>query len=181
MKQLSMLSVAMTFALPLLWGAPPAAAAELKVIAQAVGENDPLIISWVDTADGKLRIDDQLSGLTHVAFAGIQYILTEDGRLLLGRVKGDTLEQTMPTAAQIHNQKNTLFIVHVRSKDRTFFLDGSVNRFQSDPSKGYAELTVLMVAPNGDTVSTHIEQDLVFAQPGPDLDVKSGGPPVPTE
>jgi hypothetical protein len=181
MKQLSMLSVAMTLALPLLCGARPATAADLKVIAQAVGENDPLTVSWLDNADGSLVISDLLSGVIHDLFAGIQYVLTEDGQLLLRRLKGNEVSLILPAAAQVHNQKKTLFLIHMRSKDRTRFLDGSVNRFESNPSKGYAEFTLLEVLENGITASTHIEQDLVFANSGPDLDVKSGGAPVPTE
>ena len=166
-KQMPLMGLALALSLPLLAAARPSAAAGVNAIAQAVGDNDPLTISWADSADGKISLDDNMSAQVHGLFAGAQYILTDDGRLLLGHLKGSDLTLIVPQAAQIHNDKNTFFVTHVRSQDRALFLDGSITRFSDQPNKGYAEFTLLLVGKQGDTVSTHIEQDLVFADAGP--------------
>jgi hypothetical protein len=166
MKHYPLMGLALALTMPLLCATRPAAAAEIKAIAQAVGSNDPLTISWADSADGKLTLDDDLSALTNDMFSGAQYILTEDGQLLLGHLNGNSLDLIVPAAAQIHNDKNDFFIVHVRSADRNLFLDGSITRYSDDPTKGYAEFTLLLIGKQGGTVSTHIEQSLTFPAAG---------------
>ena len=74
MKQFPLMGLALTLAMPLLLSAArPAAAAEIKAIAQAVGSNDPLTISWADSADGKVTLNDNLSAQIHDLFAGAHF------------------------------------------------------------------------------------------------------------
>jgi hypothetical protein len=159
MKSLKLLTLALAAALPLVAGVRPAAAAEITPIAQAVGEAEPFVISWVDTADGKVGID---AARITAAFSSVRYIFTDQGQLLLGQMQGQELKLVLPAAHMLKNEKNTYFLAHVRSADKTLFLDGSAVRYASDPTKGYAEWTLLTVGKDGSTVSTHIEQELAF-------------------
>jgi len=176
MKIVSMLGAAFALALPLLSASRPAAAADVKAIAVAVGDSDPFAMSWVDTADGKLDLDDSMAGQIHDLFAGVQYILTDSGQLLLAQGSGSNVNLIVPAANQVHNSKNTDFVVHVRSKDARLFLDGEIVRYSSDPSKGFASFTLLLLDGKGGSVSTLIDQDLSFASStgSVDLNVKSG-------
>jgi hypothetical protein len=161
MKRWLLSTAALVLALPLA-AARPAMAAEVKAIAQAVGDKDPFVLSWADTADGKVALDDEMGEIVYDLFAGAQYILTDDGQLLLGHLKGTDLTLFLPQAAQVHNEAKTYFIVHVRNKERTVFLDGRIARSTEDPTKGYAEFTLLLIDSQGESTSTHIEQELTF-------------------
>src|SRR5687768_8610180 len=118
MKRWFLSTAALVLALPLA-AARPAMAAEVKVVAQAVGDKDPFVISWADTVDGRSAIDDEMGEIVSALFAGAQYILTDNGQLLLGHLKGADLTLFMPQAAQVHNEAQTYFVVHVRNKERT--------------------------------------------------------------
>jgi hypothetical protein len=88
MRTLSMLGAAFALALPLLGASRPAAATDVKPIAQAVGNKDPFVITWEDTADGKLDFADDVRGVIHDLFASVQYVLTDSGQLLLVQKDG---------------------------------------------------------------------------------------------
>jgi hypothetical protein len=175
MKTVSMLGAAFALALPLLGASRPAAATDVKPIAQAVGEKDPYVITWEDTADGKLDFADDLRAVIHDLFASVQYVLTDSGQLLLVQTDGSKQIQILPAAYQIHNDKMTDFIVHLRTQDGQF-LDGEIVRYHDDPSKGYANFTWLILLKNGGSLSTLIDQSLDFSSStgGVDLNKKSG-------
>ena len=162
MKKLSLFGLVCALALPLVTSARPAAAAELKVVARATGDNDPFVFTWVDGADGKLRTDAQAAGVSHAAFAGAQYLFTDQGTIIIGRIQGQDLKLVVPPINEAHNEAGTFFVTHVRSGDKTLFLDGTINRYRDDPTQGFAQFNLLMVAKDGTTISTLIQQDLTF-------------------
>jgi hypothetical protein len=161
-KNLSLAGAVFALALPLLSAPLRASAANVNVIAQAAGDPDPFTLSWVDSADGKVGLDDKMAGQIHDIFAGVQYIFTDNNQLLLGQAKGSDLSLILPAANQIHNSKNTDFVVHLRSKDGKIFLDGEVLRFTDNPAKGYAQFTLLLLDSSGASASTLVEQPLAF-------------------
>ncbi len=170
MKHLSLLALAMTFALPAALAPRPAAAADtVTAVAQAVGEADPFVFTWVDGVDGKLSVNQQIAGQLHGMFAGARYVVTDNGQLILGQLQGQELKTIAPTSAVAKNQEGTFFISHVRSQDKTLFMDGTIDRYRSDPSKGFAQFNLTLVAKDGSTISTVIQQLLTF----------SGGSPAP--
>ena len=184
MKHLSILGLAIAFALPIVVAPRPAAADTLNAVAQAVGESDPFVFTWVDGTDGKLSINDQISGQIHGMFAGARYIVTDKGQLILGQLQGQELKTILPPTAVAKNQANTFFISHIRSQDKTLFLDGTIDRFQSDPTKGYAQFNLTLVAKDGSTISTLVQQMLTFpgSAPAPQQDPPAPGPlPFPAQ
>src|SRR5688500_14520199 len=123
MKHLSLLGLAIAFALPVFAAPRPAAAAEtVTAVARAVGEADPFVFTWVDGTDGKLSVDQQFAGQIHGMFAGAQYIVTDKGQLILAQLQGQELKTIAPTQAVAKNQDGTFFISHVRAPDKTLFL-----------------------------------------------------------
>jgi hypothetical protein len=168
MKHLSLLGLAIAFALPVVVAPRPAAAAEtVTAVARAVGETDPFVFTWVDGADGKLSVNNQIAGQIHDMFAGAQYLVTDKGQLILGQVQGQELKAITPTSAVLKNQDGTFFISHVRSQDKTLFLDGTIDRFRSDMTKGYAQFNLTLVAKDGSTISTVVQQMLTFPSSAP--------------
>jgi len=167
MKHLSLLGLAMAFPLPLVAAPRPAAAASVTAVAQAVGESDPFVFTWVDGTDGKLSINDQVASQIHDMFAGAQYLVTDKGQLIVGQLQGQELKAIVPPTAVVKNQANTFFISHIRSQDKTLFLDGTIDRFQSDPTKGYAQFNLTLVAKDGSTISTLVQQLLTFPSSAP--------------
>jgi hypothetical protein len=161
-KKVLLSGAVLALALPLLSAPMRASAANVNVIAQAAGDPDPFTISWTDSADGSVSIDDKMASQIHDLFAGVQYLFTDNNQLLLGQAKGSDLSLILPAANQIHNSKNTDFIVHLRSKDGKMFLDGEVLRFTDNPAKGYAQFTLLLLDSSGASASTLIEQSLAF-------------------
>jgi hypothetical protein len=100
--------------------------------------------------------------VTHAAFAGAQYLFTDQGSIIIGRLQGQELKLVVPPIAEMHNEAQTFYVTHVRSGDKTLFLDGTIRRYQDDPSQGFAQFNLLMVAKDGTTISTLIQQDLTF-------------------
>jgi hypothetical protein len=173
MKRWLLSTAALVLALPLAV-ARPAMAAEVNTIAQAAGDKDPFVISFADAADGTITLNDDMAEILYSVFAGAQYILTDDGRLLLGHLQGNNLALIAPVAAQISFNENRYFVVHARTKDGKQFLDGRIWRSKENPKAGYAEFTFLQIGPNGVSISTHIEQDLTFVVKEDILDKPSG-------
>ena len=173
MKRWFLTAAALFLALPLV-AARPAAAAEANTIAQATGDKDPWIVSFADAPDGTITLSDEMADFVYDQFAGAEYILTDNGRLLLGHLKGNDLTLIAPQAAQVPYNENRYFVVHARSEDRTVFLDGRIFRSKEDPKVGYAEFTFLVIGKDGYTFTTHIEQDLTFKVSEDILDKPSG-------
>jgi hypothetical protein len=169
MKKLSLFTLICALALPLVASVRPAAAAEVKVVASATGDNDPFVFTWIDSADGKLSVSAQASGVSHAAFAGAQYLFTEQGSIIIGRLQGQDLKMVVPMIAEAHNETGTFYVAHLRTPDKTLFVDGTIRRYEDDPAHGFAQFNLLMVAKDGSTISTLIQQDLTFAgnNPGP--------------
>lgn len=168
MKHLSLLGLAMAFALPVVVAPRPAAAAEtVTAVARAVGEADPFVFTWVDGTDGKLSVNAQIAGQIHGMFAGAHYVVTDKGQLILGQLQGQELKTIAPTSAVAKNQDSTFFISHVRSQDKTLFLDGTIDQFRGDPTRGYAQFNLTLVAKDGSTISTVVQQALTFPGSAP--------------
>lgn len=168
MKHLSLLALALAAALPVVVAPRPAAAAEtVTAVAQAVGDADPFVFTWVDGTDGKLSVDQQVAGQLHGMFANARYVVTDKGQLILGQLQGQELKTIAPTSAVAKNQDGTFFISHVRAQDKTLFLDGTIDRYRNDPSKGFAQFNLTLVAKDGSTLSTVIQQSLTFAGSSP--------------
>lgn len=176
MKHLRVLGLAMAFALPVVVAPRPAAAASVNAVVQAVGESDPFVFSWVDGTDGKLSVNNQIASQIHDMFANARYLVTDQGQLILGQLQGQELKTIVPPTAVAKNQANTFFISHIRSQDKTLFLDGTIDRFTSDPTKGFAQFNLTLVAKDGSTISTLVQQMLAFpsSTPAPQQD-----PPAP--
>jgi hypothetical protein len=181
MKHLSLLALAMTFALPVALAPRHAAAAEtVTAVAQAVGEADPFVFTWVDGADGKLSVNQQIAGQLHGMFASARYVVTDKGQLILGQLQGQELKPITPTSAVVKNQDGTFFISHVRSQDKTLFMDGTIDRFRSDPTKGFAQFNLTLVAKDGSTISTVVQQFLTFSGSSPAANPPAPAPPAPS-
>jgi hypothetical protein len=179
MKHLSMLGLAIAFALPIVVTPRPAAADTINAVAQAVGEQDPFVFTWVDGTDGKLSTNNQIAAQIHDMFAGVRYIVTDKGQLILGQLQGQELKAIVPVTAVAKNQENTFFISHIRTADKGIFVDGTIDRFKSDPTKGYAQFNILLVAKDGSTVSTLVEQALTFPGSAPAPGPAPGPGPLP--
>jgi hypothetical protein len=181
MKRLSLFGLIGALALPLVASARPAAAAEVKVVARASGDNDPFVWSWVDGADGKLTIDDKIAAQFHDVFAGVQYLFTSQNTILLGRLQGQELKPIVPTVYEVHNEAQTYYLTHVRSQDKTLFLDGTIIRFKDEPTKGYAQWNLLLITKSGSTISSMIEQELTFAANATNPEPDPGPGPLPLQ
>jgi hypothetical protein len=173
MKRWFLTTAALFLALPLA-AARPAMAADANTIAQAAGDKDPWIVSFADAPDGTISLSDEMAEFAYDLFAGADYILTDNGQLLLGHLKGNEFTLILPRAAQKSYNSNNYFVAHARSEDRTLFLDGRIYRSKDDPKQGYAEFTLLVIGKDGYTFSTHIEQDLTFTVKDDILDKPSG-------
>ena len=181
MKKLSLFGLIGALALPLVVSARPAGAAEVKVIARAAGDNDPFVWSWVDGADGKLSIDEKTAAQLHDMFAGAQYLFTDQNTILVGRLQGQELKPIVPPVVEVHNEAQTYFLAHVRSQDKTLFLDGTIIRFKDEPTKGFAQWNLLLITKSGATISSKIEQELTFAANNTNPDPEPSPSPFPLQ
>jgi hypothetical protein len=168
MKKLSLFGLAVALALPLLAAVRPAAAAnQVTAVAQAAGEKDPFTLSWLDDAQGKTTKTDQTtSQKIHDAFAGVQYIVTDQNQLIVGQASGSSLQPLLPpvNALDVTNGKG-YYVVHLRTQ--SIFLDGTVYHYADDPTKGIARLTLVLIDQQGNSASTYIEQQLTWAGSSP--------------
>jgi hypothetical protein len=191
MLRRSSLVLAFSLAMPLLSLAPPGHAAppapaaqpssqpttQPKVLKQAVGESDPFVITFVDSADGKLSTDSKFASQIHDLFADTAWLFLDDGSLVIGQKNGDKLDSLF-NPAMLNNDKNTYFLFHLRT-NAGLFLDGTVNVSSKDPTQAFAEMTLLMMGDKGASATSHIEQVLtVQGQPAPQTQ-PSGLPSVP--
>jgi hypothetical protein len=158
---------AVLLALPLGAAPRPAGAQEVTVVLRAVGEEEPFVFSWIDAKDGKVSVDDGVIDQIAALFAGAHYLVTDQNRVILAHGEGNTLEQVFAPAVAANNETRTFFVVHLRSGDRTLFLDGTVERFQSDPKRGLAQWSLLLLANDGSSISSVIQQDLTFPSTTP--------------
>ena len=161
-RRFLLLSWVLALALPLGAAARPAGAEEVTVVLRAVGEEAPFVFSWIDDKDGKISVDPGVNEQIQALFAGAQYLVTDQNRVILAHGEGSELEQVFAPAVAANNEEKTFFVVHLRSGDRTLFLDGTVERFRSDPKKGLAQWNLLLVGNDGSTISSVIQQDLAF-------------------
>ena len=142
----------------------PARAAQVTLLAEGVGDKDPFVVAFADGANGEISLDKDTGQRVHDKLAGVHYLITENGQLLVGAVNGTELATVLPAGAALSVSKdNTYFVVHARSEDRRTFVDGQIFRFTSDPSKGAAILTLSLFDGQGNSRSVHVEQDLTFA------------------
>jgi hypothetical protein len=148
--------------LPLVAAPRPARAVEVTVALRAVGEAEPFVFSWIDDKDGKISVDPGVDDQIQALFAGAQYLVTDQNQVILAHGEGNEVAQVFAPAAAANNAEKTFFVVHLRSKDRTLFLDGTMERFNSDPKKGFAQWTLLLVNNDGSTISSVIQQNLTF-------------------
>ena len=153
---------AIMLVLPLVAAPRPARAVEVTVVLRAVGEEAPFVFSWIDDKDGKISVDPGVDDQVQALFAGAQYLVTDQNRVILAHGEGNELEQVFAPAVAANNAEKTFFVVHLRSKDRTLFLDGTIERSDGDPKKGFAQWTLLLVNNDGSTISSVIQQDLAF-------------------
>ena len=166
-RRFARLGGAVTLALALALGAAPrpAGAEEVTVVLRAVGGEEPFVFSWIDDKEGKVSIDPEVTEPVLALFAGAQYLVTDQNRVILAHGAGNTLEPVFDPATTARNDAGTFFVAHLRSGDRKLFLDGTVERFRSDPKKGWAQWTLLLVSSNGTTISSVIQQELAFPTP----------------
>ena len=158
-----LLGWAILLALPLGAAPRPAGAQqEVTVVLRAVGEQEPFVFSWTDDKDGKISVEDGWIDQVTAQFAGAQYLVTDQGQVILGHIEGNTLKPAFAPAVSASNETQTFFVVHLRSQDRTLFLDGTMGRFSSDPTKGFAQWTLLLLNSDGSSISSVIQQDLTF-------------------
>jgi hypothetical protein len=153
---------AIMLVLPLAAAPRPARAVEVTVVLRAVGEEAPFVFSWIDDKDGKISVDPGVDEQIQALFAGAQYLVTDQNRVILAHGEGNEVEQVFAPAVAANNTEKTFFVVHLRSGDRTLFLDGTMERFNSDPKKGLAQWNLLLVGNDGSTISSVIQQDLAF-------------------
>src|SRR3954454_21438043 len=155
MKKLALFGMTLALALPFVTARPAAAAAtQVKVIAQATGDKDPFTLTWIDDAKGNTKIDDQLSGMTHDTFAGLQFIFTDSQQLVLGKVSGGNLRTVLQPAYAVDvNDGKGYYVIHMRSQGMS--LDGVVYRFSDQPDQGLARLTLILLDSKGNSASTY--------------------------
>lgn len=168
MKKFSLVGAMLATALPLLSGVRPAAAAtSITVAAQAAGDKNPFVMSWADSADGKTTAtDSKMAQKIHDLFGGVQFIITDKGDLVIGQVNGQNIQNLLPPAHAIDvNDGKGYYVVHLRAN--TVFLDGVIYRGSSDPTKGRARLTLLLIDAKGNSSSSYIEQPLTWATATP--------------
>jgi hypothetical protein len=161
--RLALAALSLTLSLPLLAPARPAAAAQLTVVAQATGDKDPFVLCFADDPKGQTGLDKTMGQKLHDSFASVQYLFTDQGQLLIGRLNGQDLQLVAPPALAAGFNKNTYFVVHARSADSKTFVDGVVFQFSDDPTQGLANLTVTLQDGKGNSRSAHIEQSLAWA------------------
>ena len=162
-NSLALAALSLTLALPLLAPARPAAAAQITVVAQATGDKDPFVLCFAEDAQGKSGLDKTMAQKLHDSFANAQYLLTDQGQLLIGQGNGQNLQLVVPPALAAGFNKNSSFVVHARSADSKTFVDGVVFQFSDDPTQGLANLTVTLQDGKGNSRSAHIEQSLTWA------------------
>jgi hypothetical protein len=162
MKPLSLLGLAIALALPAVVAPRPAAAATVNAVARAIGEEDPFVFTWVDSSDGKLSVSQEIAGQIYDMVANAQYVITDNGQLLLAQLQGQELKTVVPPLTVAKNQENTFFITHMRSPDKTILVDGTIDRYKSDPSKGFAQFTLTLFARDGSSSTTLVQQLLTF-------------------
>jgi hypothetical protein len=163
MHRLLSRGLALALALPLLTVARPGLAAETPtIVASAQGHAEPFVFAWVDGNDGSVKIDSKLAEQVKNTFAQIRWVFLSNNRLVLGHLKGDTLE-TVFSPVQVSNSAGTYFLYHQRSSDGKTILNGSAVRYSDDPSRGYAEFTLVLLQDGGTADTVHVEQTLAFA------------------
>ena len=169
MKKLALFALSLAAVLPLVTARPAAAATQETAVAQATGDERPFALSWADNAQGTAtQTDSAMSQKIAAAFAGVQYLITDQGHLLIGTMSGSSLQPLLPegSALDVSNGKG-YYVVHVRATG--LYLDGVVFQSSQDPTQGAAILDLVLVNQQGASESTHIEQGLTWAssQPSP--------------
>lgn len=134
---------------------------EPKVLAQAVGAAELLAITWVDTTDGKVGLDNDLADTVHDLLSGAQYVFTDQG-VVLARPRDGQLTPILPALHQTHTPDNLSFILHVRSPgaESQLIIDGSAHFSPEDPTRGRVTLTMHVLTKSGELASTYVEQHL---------------------
>lgn len=161
MKHLTLLGLAMALVLPAVAAPRPAAAEEtVTAIAHAVGEQDPFVFTWVDAADGELRVNPDIARQFHGLFANARYLVLNNGQLVIGQLQGQELKTIAPTLTVARNPNNTFFIAHYRSPDKKMALDGTITRY--DASRGFAQFNLTVTTQDGSVATTLIQQNLTF-------------------
>jgi hypothetical protein len=147
--------------LPLLGISLKANAAEPQVLARATGEAEPFALTWVDTTDGKLGLDDDFAQTVVDMLGDAQYLFTDQG-VLLAKPKDGQLTTILPVLNQVHTQSNRSFFLHVRSlrEDNQLIIDGSAYISSQDPTQGFVTLTMHILGKDGELASTYVEQAL---------------------
>jgi hypothetical protein len=168
MKKLVLFAMTFAAVLPLVAARPAHAAAQVNVVAQAVGDKDPFALSWLDDTNGNTKTDQTMSQKIHDTFANVQYVITDTHQLLLAQGTGGNLKTILPpvNALDVSNGQGD-YVVHLRAQST--FLDGVVYQFSDEPGQGLARLTLTLLDSKGNSASTYIEQGLTFAtsQPSP--------------
>jgi hypothetical protein len=163
-KKYPLWTLALTLGLPLAgWaqGAPGE-----TVVAQAVGDQQPGVVAFYDSADGKTSgLDNSMSQKVASALAGAQYMLTDAGHLVVmpAHASGSSAQPVLPVAndVDVSGNQGTYYMVHSRTSSG--FLDGAVSRDLQNPSASYVILDLVLFDQQGDSESIHIEQNLTWA------------------
>jgi len=169
MKKLALFAITLAAVLPLVAARPAHAATQETAIAQATGDKQPFALSWADDAQGTTtKTDSAMSQKIAAAFAGAQYLITDQGHLIIGQLSGSNLQPILPPAAilDVSNGKG-YYVVHLKAAG--IYLDGVVYQSTQDPTQGAAIFDLVLINPQGASESTHVEQGLTWAssQPSP--------------
>jgi len=162
MNTRTLLALAVCAVTPLFAAPRPAAAAGVNAIVQAVGDTDPFVFCWTDSAKGQIGTDKATGQKLYGALAGATYLVTDQLQFVIGKANGNEITAVLTPGAAAKNSNNTYFLIHGRSQDGKTVVDGTFFSFSDDPSKGLAYVTVVMQDGQGNAITAHIEQSLSF-------------------
>src|SRR5712692_6137450 len=151
-------------AAPLLAVSPRGDAAQApQRIAEAVAGPNPVVLTWVDEADGSVKIDPDQAAAIHDIFAATVWEFFDNDQILMSHQRSGKLEPFL-RLYDVFTQDRLIFIFHERTKDGTV-LDGTAVRGADDPTKGLAEFIVQRMGDQGLWTSSYVLVDLRFAPP----------------
>jgi len=151
---------------------PPPATPQPTAV--ATGETDPFTFTWDDGADGSISTDSMVATQIHDLLSGATYLILNNHQVQVGQVKNGQLTASF-VLNEAHNTGGTYFVVHglTRKTGTTTatgtitLLDGTIDRGTTDPTQGFAILTLVLMDDKGNVSTTHIEQILTFQKASP--------------
>lgn len=76
------------------------------------------------------------------------------------------------------NEQKSYYLFHRRTKEG-FFFDGTVSISSQDPTRGFVDMTLLILGNQGQSATTHIELNLTIQGATPPPSQGSGSLPIP--